>query len=192
MLHLKTFNTIRYLQKIHGIHLPVYHKNEVYMKSPCVVYYSNKVEILDTTGRRRYECAYLTNCENVVYVDGGCKNGFANIGIYWGNLEHSENKKKLSVRLGQGNNTSLEAELEALIRVLKLEWNSERPNLEIRTDNRTCVGIFHRDLNRPIDETERVKEFLKITHEFPKPLNIGWVKGHSDWEGNIQADNLTR
>ena len=189
-------NTVRYLRKIHG-NLPAFHKNEVYrayVKPPCIVYYRNKVEIIDAAGNRRFECAYLTNSKNVVYVDGGCKNGIARIGIYWenGGIMGSGNKKRIDVKLEKGNETSLEAELAALICVLKLEWNSERINLEIRTDNRTCVGIFHGDLNKAIVETERVKEFVKLVNEFPKPLNIGWVKGHSDWEGNLQADKLTK
>lgn len=182
MLSMKTYNTVRYLQNVHG-KLPVYSRNDV-VTLPCILYYRNKVEIIDSKGRKRYECAYLTNCPNVVYVDGGCKNGVANIGIY------TENgyKNKVVVKLGEGNHNSLEAELAALIYVLKMEWSG---CLEIRTDNRTCVGIFHGDLNRDIEETDRVKEFMKLASEFKGSLNIGWVKGHSDWEGNIEADRLT-
>ena len=100
-----------------------------------------------------------------------------------------DTKKKVVVKLEEGHHNSLEAELAALIYVLKHEWSS---SLEIRTDNRTCVGIFHGDLNRDIEETPRVKEFMKLASDFKGPLNIGWVKGHSDWKGNLEADKLTK
>lgn len=183
MISLKTFNTVRYLQRIHG-KLPVFSKHDA-VTLPCIIYHRNKVEIIDDKGKQRYECAYLTNCPNVVYVDGGCKNGVANIGIY----TDKGYKKQAFIELEEGHHNSLEAELAALIYVLKMEWSH---SMEIRTDNRTCVGIFHGDLNRDIIQTPRVKEFIKLVSEFKRPLNIGWVKGHSDWEGNIQADKLTK
>jgi ribonuclease HI len=64
--------------------------------------------------------------------------------------------------------------------------------IEIRTDSRTCAGLFHRDLNRPIENTILVARFFHAISNYPNIVNIGWVRGHQDWEGNIYADTLTR
>lgn len=45
---------------------------------------------------------------------------------------------------------------------------------------------------RPLDETERLVWFQQSIMTFPYKLNIGWIRGHSDWEGNKYADLLTK
>lgn len=186
MLCEKTINTIQYMRDFLGIH-PLFHKSESIRSLPCYLYSRNKVHLIDENGNFRYECAYLTNCDNVVYVDGSYDydTGSGKIGAFFDHK--NENMSKI---IEEPITHPLDAEIIAICHVLDREKDSN--TLEIRTDNMTCVGIFHGDLNRPIKETPYIARLREAFSSFKGKLNVGWVRGHGDWIGNIEADALTK
>jgi len=189
MLTKKTINTINYLRKVHGA-LPLFSNKDIPTEFPCMVYKTHAVYILDSNENCHHECAYLTTAEDVIYVDGGFKrmDGTGVIGIYF------EKTKEYIHKVITDISSSLDVEMEGIILALEVcRGKKDISSVEIRTDNRTCVGLFHKDLNSPVEKTARVERFFAALEDFSNEylLNIGWVRGHKDWKGNRVADKIT-
>lgn len=191
MVTRNAIESINYLRKLWDGPLPVYSRHETQNRRlPCIVYSKTAACIIDVGGNCKYECAYASDAQTVIYVDGGWKKeGFGILGIWYG--EHDpRNLRMVTLECID----SFECEVLAIIRVLEREWFNESESIEIRTDNRTACGIFHHDNVPAVQETPIVKRLLDLIERFPKRhrLNVAWVKGHSNWDGNNKADELTK
>src|SRR5687768_16307411 len=110
MLSNKSIQTIQYLKSLCG-DMPLYSRyDNVSRTLPCIVYSSSMACILDFKNKRRYECAYVTNSQTVVYTDGGYKpeKGYGIIGAWY---SHSDSRNFSNITFKC--KSALEAEIEA-------------------------------------------------------------------------------
>ena len=188
MLSINSIQTIDVLRAIVG-NVPIYHRRDRMGRDlPCIVYSKTAACIIDARNQCRFECAHVTKADTVVYTDGGWKPHLKMgiVGIWYG---HGDLRNE---RLEVDANDAFVVEMLAIIRVLERERYSTNESLEIRTDNRTCAGLFHKDNWIPPKDSIVIEHFYNLIEDYPRPLNIGWVRGHSDWMGNNEADQLTK
>ncbi len=135
------------------------------------------------------------------YCDGGCRNnqGISNIGGWGVLLQYNGHQKEL--RGGATNTTNNIMELTSCIKALQAIKKLHIP-IEIISDSAYVVNAFNRGwiaswkangwLNskkEPVKNKELWLQLIELVESFEQIVFIK-VKGHSNNQGNIRADQL--
>lgn len=138
----------------------------------------------------------------IIYCDGSCtNNGYpsarAGIGVYFGPHDPRNISERLDPKYyDQTNNV---AELVAAIKSIQLS-NSQKPII-IRTDSIYVVKSMNKwrhnwiknnwqRKRKPLENVSLQKELSNLIDQRSRPVTLEHVYGHSDCQGNIQADIL--
>lgn len=121
-----------------------------------------------------------------IYTDGACSGnpGPAGIGVV---LLYKSHRKEISEFIGNATNNI--AELIAIKKGLESIKDTHRSTpIVVYTDSSYCHGLLTKDWI-PKKNIELVQELRQLTTQF-NYLGFKKIKGHSDNQDNIRADEL--
>ncbi|KAF1810243.1 ribonuclease H-like protein [Eremomyces bilateralis CBS 781.70] len=177
--------------------------------------FDNRIFLNPRTGKIEYKTAEEANATKLVptkdfkgtlriFTDGsslgnGALGAVAGVGVYFG----PQDPRNLSEPLAGSRQTNQRAELTALLRALELAPLDI--NVEVYSDSNysiNCVTVWHvtwrkngwvTSNKKPVENRDLVEEVInKIEARDRKGVTTKfvWIKGHANFEGNVQADRM--